>query len=265
MTRSSASPAVVDRVNTTLEVWMGLTMGCAQCHSHKYDPISQDEYYQFFAFFNQTADSDKDNEQPTLSTPDPGAKGQPRGNRFADRPGRKAPRNQPHRACRLGKPIGRAGARDLLANPSPRELVFGRACSRRPISIWPRRRLRDRLRPRARVDLTATYRGGALAWTEHPDWTDGKIQTLPGERCIHYLYRTVEARHRRTDRPWSWGPPMASPSSERGPGPREDEERDIQPGADQVRRRSQGRQERTASEGFAQSQHAASVRLRYPD
>ncbi len=46
----------IDRVKTTSMVWMGLSMECAQCHSHKYDPISQDEYYQFFAFFNQAAD-----------------------------------------------------------------------------------------------------------------------------------------------------------------------------------------------------------------
>ena len=59
--------AVVDRVNTTMAVWMGTTMACAQCHTHKYDPITQEEYFQFFAILNNTEDSDLRNEAPLLS------------------------------------------------------------------------------------------------------------------------------------------------------------------------------------------------------
>jgi len=56
--------AVVDRVATTGSVWLGLTVGCAQCHTHKFDPITQREYYQFFAFFNNA-------EEPALPFPTP--------------------------------------------------------------------------------------------------------------------------------------------------------------------------------------------------
>ena len=47
---------------------MGLTMGCAQCHTHKYDPITQTEYFQMYAVFNNTADADRGNESPLLTT-----------------------------------------------------------------------------------------------------------------------------------------------------------------------------------------------------
>jgi hypothetical protein len=59
--------AVVDRVNTTLQVWMGLTMACAQCHDHKYDPIRQEEYFRTYAIFNQTEDADRPDDSPRLS------------------------------------------------------------------------------------------------------------------------------------------------------------------------------------------------------
>lgn len=49
---------LVDRVNTIGRVWMGLTIGCAQCHTHKYDPITIRDYYSFYAFFDNTEDRD---------------------------------------------------------------------------------------------------------------------------------------------------------------------------------------------------------------
>ncbi len=50
---------VLDRVNTTGTVWLGLTLGCTQCHSHKYDPISHADYYQMTAFFNSIDEDGK--------------------------------------------------------------------------------------------------------------------------------------------------------------------------------------------------------------
>jgi hypothetical protein len=50
---------VVDRVETTSTVWMGLTLGCARCHDHKYDPITQKEFYRVFAYFNNVPERGK--------------------------------------------------------------------------------------------------------------------------------------------------------------------------------------------------------------
>ncbi|MDO5978393.1 DUF1553 domain-containing protein [Flavivirga spongiicola] len=56
--------AVIDRVNTTWEIWQSTTMSCVQCHSHPYDPIKHKEYYTSFAFFNNTSDWDVPTEYP---------------------------------------------------------------------------------------------------------------------------------------------------------------------------------------------------------
>lgn len=56
--------AMVDRVNTTGTIWLGLTLGCAQCHTHKFDPIAQKDYYRFMAFLNNA-------DEPRMPLPDP--------------------------------------------------------------------------------------------------------------------------------------------------------------------------------------------------
>lgn len=58
--------AVMERVNTTFEVWQSTTISCVQCHSHPYDPIEFEEYYKALAFFNNTRDEDTHGEEPKL-------------------------------------------------------------------------------------------------------------------------------------------------------------------------------------------------------
>src|SRR5206468_6691562 len=64
-----------DRVDTTATVWLGLTLGCARCHDHKYDPFAQKDYYQIFAYFNNVAETGSvdrgGNAAPVLSLPTP--------------------------------------------------------------------------------------------------------------------------------------------------------------------------------------------------
>lgn len=60
--------ANIERVGTTFEVWQGTTMACVQCHSHPYDPIRHENFYEFMSFFNNTADRDIYHEAPNIFT-----------------------------------------------------------------------------------------------------------------------------------------------------------------------------------------------------
>ena len=64
------SKYVEDRVVTTATVWLGTTIACTECHDHKYDPFTQKEFYQFYAFFNGVPENGLDG---TKVNPDPGA------------------------------------------------------------------------------------------------------------------------------------------------------------------------------------------------
>ncbi|MDC0317163.1 PSD1 and planctomycete cytochrome C domain-containing protein [bacterium] len=61
--------SVIDRTNTTGTVWLALTVGCAQCHHHKFDPVSQHDYYSLFAFFNSTVDRNNRGPEVTFRNP----------------------------------------------------------------------------------------------------------------------------------------------------------------------------------------------------
>jgi hypothetical protein len=114
---------VIDRVTTTATVWLGTTIGCAECHDHKYDPFTQKEFYQFYAFFHNVPerglDGQKDNPVPSLRVP------------TRDYRARKAAlvRQQLALAARLREEVARVKLDEApkvvaLRPPPPREVVW---------------------------------------------------------------------------------------------------------------------------------------------
>jgi mono/diheme cytochrome c family protein len=136
--------AVVDRVNTTMAAWMGTTMGCAQCHNHKYDPITQKEYFQVFAFFNNTEDTDNPDERPMYSF-FTGAQKQERARWESEVAGlEKGAASKPltaEQAKRLAELKARLAAMKPVAVPIMRELPQGK---RRTTTIQNRGNFLDR-------------------------------------------------------------------------------------------------------------------------
>jgi len=107
--------AVVDRVNTTLSTWMGTTIACAQCHDHKYDPLSQREFFGLYAIFNNTADADRRDEAPLAAIPWP-------------------PVDEPRRALEAGIAEIKAAVPQLLtAAPKDRPQPAGEPPELRPL------------------------------------------------------------------------------------------------------------------------------------
>jgi hypothetical protein len=176
------SAAVVDRVNTTFSVWMGTTMACAQCHDHKYDPFSQREYFQLYAFFNQTADADRNDEAPVLQAPTPA---------------------QVDRAAVLRDRLAALpdGADQLLPNlrrwhAEQKELLQQFEAAAVTVSPW------QLCGPVPAAGLDAAFARGfdgslevareqGLAFAERADFTDGVVHALTGANASFLLERTV--------------------------------------------------------------------------
>ncbi|MCU0867798.1 MAG: DUF1549 and DUF1553 domain-containing protein [Planctomycetes bacterium] len=180
--------AVVDRVDTTMQVWMGSTLGCAQCHDHKYDPFSQREFFALFAFFDQTADHDQPDDEPRLRVPT-------------------AAQLAAQRAIELELTELRAqlqvddgavaawaaGLREqqrafaVAAPTSAPWQVLGPLAgdSFRAAHAHAFAPERDGVRLEAEQDGTR--------WRAEPGWTDGQVHQWSGDHSAVYLHRTVRA------------------------------------------------------------------------
>ncbi len=160
--------AVVDRVDTTMSVWMGSTLGCAQCHDHKYDPFSQKEFFELFAFFDQTEDADRDNDEPTL----------------------RAPTSDDHVkfrevAVELKEARAALAAQEsVLPTMTPWHLLG-------PVKGNGFKDARDREFAPEREGVLLQVEQEGQKWRKRTDLVDGKVHTWTGENSAFYLHRVL--------------------------------------------------------------------------
>ena len=193
--------ATVERVETMTTVWMGLTAGCASCHDHKFDPLTQKEFYQLYAFFNNLSDKGTD------------------GNRLTPSPVVRAPlAYQTRRLQELQTKIDKL--RQRLRGPMSeadvamatwighwrRHLESPNISDDKPLPavqlnpwhvIGPfqaanyEAAFRTIFPPESEIDLTNSYSQSELRWTTRPNFIDGKVHQLSGDYCATYLYRNL--------------------------------------------------------------------------
>ncbi|MFM1921827.1 MAG: hypothetical protein RLZZ303_3461 [Candidatus Hydrogenedentota bacterium] len=168
--------AVFDRVDTTMQVWMGMTMVCAQCHTHKYDPIAMREYYSVFAFFNQTEDADLyPEEKPLLELP-------------SDEQRAELSEN----SARLN--AAEAALKELVGEPAPPPAApqLGPWYALGPFNANSFEAVFDtNFGPESSVDLAAAHDG--KRWRQEPTLQDGAALPLEGRNAAFYFYRVIEA------------------------------------------------------------------------
>lgn len=176
-----------DRVRNLSDVWMGVTMGCAECHNHKYDPFTIKDFYSMSAFF-------ADIQEPAVGR----------------RP--QTPVLTPELALKQQElQAAVAQAQQVLDSPTPKLVAAQadwQAAMREQGFVHPKlgtwhsigpftassfdEAHETAFGPEQGIDLKKTYRDGQLKWQAQTDWKDGQPQSLTGQNAATYLTRTIE-------------------------------------------------------------------------
>ena len=196
---------VFDRTETTSTVWLGLTMTCCRCHDHKYDPITQQEYYQLYAFFNNTSEN--------------GGRGggkAPPTVKFQSEEQRQQLKLFDQRIAELKKKLERPMP-DVERAQLAWEVVSAKqletvkdAGGKLGLSPWSvlgtvpapdgnsAKTFEHEYGPEKGVDLEREYSDGQIVWREETKFADGKVHPLPDTVGATYLYRTLDSPGPRT-------------------------------------------------------------------
>ncbi|MAG55242.1 MAG: hypothetical protein CMJ83_03025 [Planctomycetes bacterium] len=231
---------VFDRTETTATVWLGLTVTCARCHDHKYDPITQKEYYGLYAFFNQTSESGAGGQgkaRPRLRYhPQAQRKRLIRIKREVDQVTRRmrAPDDRTDRAQReweqeTAARLRSSGADLSLVTLEPWHQLGPLGA---PGGVAGKTFATD-YGPERGVNLARTFEDGRIAWKPAPKLEDGETHALPQRVGATYLYRVLTATSARSVdislgsddgiRVWLNGKQVLSKNANRGVAP--DQER----------------------------------------
>lgn len=187
-----------DRVDVTATTWLGITVACAQCHDHKYDPITQRDYYSFLAYFNNVPESGvppgggqyriaepammvaSDVEQAKLHQLEENA-------RVAQQ-AEQTYLTQQADAIRTAQGAWEA---DTLRQPDSKPTLD----TWQGIGPFPADTFDAAYATAFPAEMgfqaNAAYADGKLKWMAHPEWADGKPQVLTGENSAFYLYRVI--------------------------------------------------------------------------
>ncbi|MEQ8763475.1 MAG: PSD1 and planctomycete cytochrome C domain-containing protein [Planctomycetota bacterium] len=175
-----------DRVRNVSNVWLGLTVGCAQCHDHKFDPIPTRDFYRLAAFFADIEEVAIGTAGPPVSVPTP---------------------EQSEQLAEIESELAALSKRLMAPDPTVDRLQreweeklreeIGEAPpklshwdSLGPFAAKDHRAAHDQdFGPEAGVSLAKRY--GELQWIEHPEWRDGAIHELKGDDSATYLFRTI--------------------------------------------------------------------------
>ncbi len=194
---------VVDRATTTATVWLGLTIGCARCHDHKYDPITQKEFFEFFAFFNnideEGLDGYRGNAKPMLELPSDEQR-----QRLEQLHGEIAELEKKLKDREAAADESQAAWesvwRDRQTNAKVRPgewFLFG------PVSLdTPALARAESFGVSAPVNLETTYENqdGTFRWLPGPQFVDGNENSLSGDSAAAYLMRQIGSAEARTVR-----------------------------------------------------------------